>query len=64
MPVAAGVTGSAPKISAAGESYMAVWTSLGQDGSWEGDGVGKTYGTAIATFILQIPYNCLPIMQR
>ena len=26
----------APKISAAGESYMAVWTSLGQDGSWEG----------------------------
>jgi len=34
------------------------------DGSWEGDGVGKVYGTAIATFILQIPYNCLPIMQR
>lgn len=35
-----------------------------EDGAWEGDGVGKTYGTAIATFILQIPYNCLPIMQR
>jgi hypothetical protein len=35
-----------------------------EDGSWEGDGVGKTYGTAIATFILQLPYNCLPIMQR
>ncbi len=34
------------------------------DGSWDGDGVGKTYGTAIATFILQIPYNYLPIMQR
>lgn len=34
------------------------------DGSWEGDGVGKVYGTAIATFILQIPYNHLPILQR
>lgn len=34
------------------------------DGSWEGDGVGKVYGTAIATFILQIPYGYLPILQR
>jgi hypothetical protein len=34
------------------------------DGSWEGDGVGRVYGTAIATFILQIPYGYLPILQR
>jgi hypothetical protein len=26
----------APRISALGTNYMAVWTSLGQDGSWEG----------------------------
>lgn len=34
------------------------------DGSWTGDGVGKTYGTAIALVILQIPYGYLPILQR
>jgi len=34
------------------------------DGSWEGDSVGTVYGTAIATFILQIPYGYLPILQR
>ncbi len=34
------------------------------DGSWEGDGVGKTYGTAIALVILQMPYGTLPILQR
>jgi len=34
------------------------------DGSWDGDGVGKTYGTAVALIILQIPYGCLPILQR
>ena len=34
------------------------------DGSWEGDGVGKVYGTAVATFILQIPYGYLPILQK
>ena len=33
------------------------------DGSWTGDGVGKTYGTAIALVILQIPYGYLPILQ-
>jgi len=35
-----------------------------EDGSWMGDGVGQTYGTAIALVILQIPYNYLPILQR
>jgi hypothetical protein len=34
------------------------------DGSWDGDSVGKTYGTAIALIILQLPYRNMPIMQR
>jgi len=34
------------------------------DGSWQGDGVGPTYGTAIACVILQLPYGYLPICQR
>lgn len=34
------------------------------DGSWMGDQVGQTYGTAIALLILQLPYKHLPIMQR
>lgn len=34
------------------------------DGSWNGDGIGKTYGTAIALVILQLPYKYLPIYQR
>jgi squalene cyclase len=34
------------------------------DGSWNGDSVGTTYGTAIATIILQLPYGYLPICQR
>ncbi len=33
------------------------------DGSWMGDSVGTTYGTAIATIILQLPYGYLPICQ-
>ncbi len=34
------------------------------DGSWNGDGVGTTYGTALATTVLQLPYGYLPICQR
>ena len=34
------------------------------DGSWNGDSVGTTYGTAIATLILQLPYGYLPIVER
>jgi len=34
------------------------------DGSWNGDGIGKTYGTAIALIILQLPYKYLPVYQR
>lgn len=34
------------------------------DGSWMGDHVGPTYGTAVALLILQLPYKNLPIMQR
>jgi hypothetical protein len=39
-------------------------STQGPDGSWEGDSVGKTYGTAIALTILQMPYGYLPILQR
>ncbi len=34
------------------------------DGSWDGDRVGKIYGTSIALVILQMPYGYMPIMQR
>jgi hypothetical protein len=34
------------------------------DGSWNGDGIGTVYGTAIATIILQLPYGYLPIYER
>ncbi|MBI3463041.1 MAG: terpene cyclase/mutase family protein, partial [Planctomycetes bacterium] len=34
------------------------------DGSWNGDGIGKTYGTAIALIILQLPYKFMPVYQR
>lgn len=34
------------------------------DGSWTGDHVGPTYGTAVALLVLQLPYKNLPIMQR
>ncbi len=34
------------------------------DGSWNGDGIGTVYGTAIACIILQLPYDYLPIFQR
>ena len=34
------------------------------DGSWNGDGVGPVFGTALACILLQIPYKYLPIYQR
>jgi squalene cyclase len=34
------------------------------DGSWQGDFIGRAYGTAIALLILQLPYNNLPVLQR
>ncbi|MCR9244413.1 MAG: terpene cyclase/mutase family protein [bacterium] len=34
------------------------------DGSWDGDRVGKVYGTAVALTILQLPYALVPIYQR
>ncbi len=34
------------------------------DGSWMGDSVGTTYGTAIALISMQLPYRYLPILQR
>ncbi|MBX3462651.1 MAG: terpene cyclase/mutase family protein [Planctomycetes bacterium] len=35
-----------------------------KDGSWEGDGIGAVYGTAIALIVLQLPYALAPIYQR
>ncbi len=35
-----------------------------KDGSWDGDGVGTVYGTAIALTVLQLPYALAPIYQR
>ena len=35
-----------------------------EDGSWDGDGIGKTYGTAISLIVLQLPYKYLPVYQR
>ncbi|MFP3936852.1 MAG: prenyltransferase/squalene oxidase repeat-containing protein [Phycisphaerae bacterium] len=34
------------------------------DGSWHGDGIGTTYGTALSCMILQLPYGYLPVVQR
>ena len=45
---------------------MSAWLVKQQksDGSWDGDGVGPVYGTAIALTILQLPYAHVPIYQR
>ncbi len=47
-------------------SDMSKWLMRQQqaDGAWQGDGVGATYGTAVALTILQLPYANLPIYQR
>jgi prenyltransferase beta subunit len=34
------------------------------NGTWDGDGIGPVYGTAIGAIILQLPYKFLPIYQR
>ncbi|MCY3018001.1 MAG: terpene cyclase/mutase family protein [Planctomycetota bacterium] len=34
------------------------------DGSWPGDQIGSTYGTAIGALILSVPYRYLPIYQK
>ena len=34
------------------------------EGYWEGDGIGRAYGTAIALIVLQLPYKYLPVYQR
>jgi hypothetical protein len=36
----------------------------GGNGSWNGDGIGQVYGTAIGVIILQLPYKYLPVFQR
>ena len=39
-------------------------SSQSTDGSWMGDQVGTSYGTAIALIILQLPYQYVPIYQK
>jgi hypothetical protein len=34
------------------------------NGTWAGDDVGPTYGTALGCFILQLPYGYIPICER
>lgn len=34
------------------------------DGSWQGDGVGLVYGTAIAVTVLSLPYERVPLYMR
>jgi squalene cyclase len=57
----------------AGDEYWDAYFPVARDqllelqhpnGSWTGDGVGPTYGTAIACTMLQIPYRFVPIYQR
>ena len=47
------------------KDLLALQTTQGQNsGSWNGDSVGTSYGTAIAIVSLQLPYGYLPIFQR
>ncbi|REK08663.1 MAG: hypothetical protein DWQ37_19885 [Planctomycetota bacterium] len=58
----------------AGDKYWDVYFPAARDrfieqqnkseGYWQGDGIGKAYGTAIACIILQLPYKYLPVYQR
>ena len=49
-----------PKIS----KWLTSKSQQRPDGSWNGDGVGPTYGTAIALTILQLPDALVAIYQR
>jgi hypothetical protein len=35
-----------------------------EDGSWDGDYIGRAYGTSVALLVLQLPYNNMPVLQR
>ncbi len=55
-----------------GEYWARYFTSIRErllsqqrnDGSWPGDEIGSTYGTAIGVIILCVPFRYLPILQR
>jgi hypothetical protein len=34
------------------------------NGTWPGEDVGPTYGTAVACFVLQLPYGYLPVCEK
>lgn len=36
----------------------------GENGAWNGDGIGEVFGTSVATIILQLPFKYLPVFQR
>ncbi len=33
------------------------------DGSWDGDYIGRVYGTSVALLVLQLPHNNMPMLQ-
>jgi hypothetical protein len=39
-------------------------TSQRPDGSWPGDMIGSSYGTAIGAMILSVPFRYLPVFQK
>jgi hypothetical protein len=45
---------------------LSAWLVQAQnaDGSWDADVIGRTYGTAVALLVLQLPHNILPVLQR
>lgn len=42
----------------------ALLSSQASDGSWEGDGVGRVYGTSLAVVILALPFERVPLYMR
>ena len=44
--------------------HRALFEKQSGDGSWDGDGQGKSYGTAMAILALAVEYRFLPIYQR
>ena len=55
-----------------GESWRRYYAQISEEllqmqsanGTWPGDDVGTTYGTAISCIVLQLPLACLPITER
>lgn len=60
------------KYQRGGQAWESYYKQISKDlvagqspnGTWPGEDVGPTYGTAVACFILQLPYGHLPICER